>query len=258
MFLTIAWFTLKRMPRILMLILLFISVFLLSFLLLGCSSKASTYSSIYLIRYQFNKSSSLYPLIKSSYQNKNLTNYETLKVTSGYLSLCLHLDDETTCTSKSDLSQLGSTSIQLYTSGSNSSSTELDLITLGSRFSNNINHPYILIATIVLTLILLLSLLYIVVPGLPAKPIVNKFNLVLAPVTTLLWGLGAMWAHVAQRAGKQLVEEASMNIVMAHVGRKAGAMTWTPFTFLCIVAIGVMSLHLRDLKRQIQEVDPKV
>lgn len=258
MFLTAAWFTFKRMPRILMLILLLISVFLLSFLLLGCSSKASTYSSIYLIRYQFNKSSSLYPLIKSSYKNKNLTNYENLKVTSGYLGLCIHLDDEITCTSKSDLSQFGSTSIPLYTSGSNSTSTQLDLVSLGSHFSNNINHPYILIATIVLTLILLLSLLYVAIPGLPAKPMVNKFNLALAPITTLIWGLGSMWAHVAQRAGKQLVEEASMSIVMAHIGRKAGAMTWTPFTFLCIVAIGVMMLHLRDLRRQIQEVDPKV
>lgn len=258
MFLSVAWFAFKRMPRIIMLILLLISVFLLAFLLLGCSSKASNYSSIYMIRYQFNKSSALYPLIKSTYKNKNLTNYENLKVTSGYLGICVHLDDDITCTSKSDLSQFGSTSIPLYTSGSNSSTTNMDLISLGSEFSNNINHPYILIASLILTLILLLSLLYIVIPGLPYKQMVNKINLILSPVITLLWGLGAMWTHVAQHAGKQPVESASMNIIMAHIGKKAEAMTWTPFSFLCIVTFGIVALHFRDLKRQLQEIDPKV
>jgi len=255
---TTAWFLFKRMPRIMMLVLLFISVFLLSFLLLGCSSESSTYSSTYLIKYEFNKSSSLYPLIKSSYDDKNLKNYEKLQVTSGYLGLCIHLNDDITCTSKSDLSSFNSTAVPLYTSGSNSTSTELDLVSLGSQFSNDINHPYVLIATIVLTLLLLLSLLYIAIPGLPAKHWINKFNLALAPVTTLVWGLGAMWAHVAQHAGKELVSEASMNIVMAHIGKKAEAMTWTPFTFLCIVTIGIVFLHLRDLKRQIEDVNPKV
>ncbi|CCH46300.1 Factor-induced protein [Wickerhamomyces ciferrii] len=238
MILTTVWFALKRMPR--------------------STTQSSTYSSIYLIKYQFNKSSSLYPLIKSNYAKKNLTDYESLKVTSGYMGICVHLKDDITCTSKSNVSQFGQTSIPLYTSSSNSSSTDIDLVRLGSEFSNEINHPYVLIATIILTLILFLTLLYITVPGLPMKTIVNKINLVLAPAITLLWGLGSMWAHVAQHAGKNLVQSASMDIVMAHVGRKAAAMTWTPFSFFLIITIGIVALHLRDLKRQIEEVDPKV
>lgn len=257
--LSIAWFTIKKMPRILMLILLFINVFLLAFLLLGCTNNVYTYASTYLIEYQFNESSPIFPLIKNSYRSKNLTNYETMSVRAGYLSLCVDIADEMTCTSRTNLDQFKQlTSVDIYTVNSNSSSTTLDIISLAAKFSNDIVHPYILIASIILTIVLFLSLLYVIIPGLPGKILVNKFNLVLAPILALLWGLGAMWTHVGCDAGGGMVDMSSMYIVESHIGRKASAMTWTPFTFLILVASGVIGLHLRDLHQIIDAVDSKV
>jgi hypothetical protein len=259
MFITAALFSLKRMPRIFMLILLFINVFLLAFLLLGCTTDTETYSSTYLVKYSFNKSSAIYPLIKSSYSSKNFTGYEDISVRTGYLSLCVDVDNETACASRSDLTSFKNiTAVDIYTVNSNSSSTTLDIVSLAAEYSNEIVHPYILIASIILTIILFLSLLYIVIPGLLGKHFVTKFNLVLAPVLALLWGLGAMWEHVASKAGKSLVEKASMGIIKADIGLKASAMTWTPFTFFVIVAIGVIGLYFRDLNEIIEAVDSKV
>lgn len=259
MILTAALFTLKRMPRVMMLLLLFISIFILSFLLLGCNSSSATYYSTYLIRYSFNHESTIYPLIKTSFKGRNLTGYEEMQVRAGYMSVCVELGDDINCVSRSSMDSFANlTNVDIYTSNSNSTTTTLDLVNLASEFSNDIVHPYILIATIILSIILLLSLFYIVIPGLPYKHLVNKFNLVLAPVLALLWGLGSIWAHVATDAGQKLVSNASMGIINAHVGRKASSMTWVPFAFLIIDAIGVIGLHLRDLHSIIDAVDEKV
>lgn len=256
---SVAWIVLKKMPRISMLLLLLINVFILAFLLLGCYSDSSTYSSTYLVKYSFNESSAIYPLITSSYKSRNLTDYEMMQVRAGYLSLCIDVGEDRTCMSKSNLGQfIQVTAVDIYTVNSNSSSTSLDIVSLASEFSNEIVHPYILIACIVLTIVLFLSLLYVAIPGLPAQILVNKFNLALAPILALVWGLGAMWAHVAANASQRLVEKASMGIVVAHIGKKASAMTWTPFTFAAIVAIGAVALHVRDLNRIIRAVDEKV
>ncbi|CDR43605.1 CYFA0S12e02476g1_1 [Cyberlindnera fabianii] len=257
--LSVAWLALKRMPRIMCLVFLFITIFLLAFLLLGCTQESSVYSSTFLIRYSFNKSSSIFPLIEKSFTSKNLTGYEDMIVRTGYLGLCVDVGDDITCTGRKDFSVLNSISaVNVYTVNSNTSSTTLDLIALAADFTDDIVHPYVLIATIVLSIVQFLALFYVVIPSLPAKHIITKFNLILAPVLALLWGFGSMWTHVAADAGQSLVEKASMGIVQAHIGKKAAALTWTPFTFLLIVALTVVGLYFRDLNKIIDAVDPKV
>lgn len=181
-----------------------------------------------------------------------------MEVRANYLGICVSLDGEKSCSRRTDVSQFQNiTGVNVYAQNSNSS-TSLDLVALASELSNEVIHPQVLIATLVLSLVLMLTLFYVVVPGLPGKSYINKLNLVLAPMLALLWGLGAMWAHVAGNSEKTMVELSSMGIIKAHIGKKAEAMTWTPFAFMMMVAVGVVSLYLRDLHDIIEAVDPKV
>lgn len=246
--------TLRKLPRASIILFLIITTFLLSFLLLGCSKTSSTYSSVYLISYKYNSSSSFYSLIESAYNKKNLTGYEDMEVRANYLSICVIINDDETCTSRGDLSQYtGLTKVNIYSQTSNSS-TSLDLVNLASDFSNEVVHPYVLITTLILTLTLMLCIFYLIVPGLPKKSLINKFNLVLSLTLVLLWGLGAMWSHVAANSGQLLVENSSMGIIAASVGKRAAAMTWAAFAFLTIVGISVISMYLKELHAQIEDV----
>lgn len=249
------WSLMKKMPRVISLVLLFINIFLLAFLLLGCTNIGDIYSSTYLIEYTFNKSSPIYPLIRDSYASKNLSGYETLSVRASYLSLCIYIEGyDMQCTSRSDLDTFArTTAVEIYQVNSNASAVSLDIVELASTFSNDIVHPYILIVSVIFTIILFLMLFYIVIPELPGKTMLTRVVLLLSCIVTLLWSIGSIWAHVAVDAGKNLTQEASMGIIKAEVGSKAESMTWVPFSFNLVVVVTLFYLYFRDLKQNQKE-----
>ncbi|KAH3679428.1 hypothetical protein WICMUC_000973 [Wickerhamomyces mucosus] len=251
----------RKAPKVLVLILLFISVFILSFLLLGGYETSDTYSSIFLIKYQFNQSNPIYPLIQNSFSNSNTTSesYDEITVKANYLYVCLGLNETINCQSRSNIYNYQNlTNVQLYTASSSTSSNSINPIQIAAEFTNGVIHPYLLILTIILAIILFLTILYNGIPGMPFKYHLTKFNIGLSLISTLISGLTSIWGHIASKSGKELVEMASMNIIEAHIGKKAAALHWTPFSFLCIVSIGLIISYIKQVDEIIETYDPKV
>lgn len=244
----------KRTPNMLTMIFLFISIFLLSFLILGCFKVDSTYSSIYLIKYQFNQSNPMYPLISKSFTESNFTvSYDKLAIKANYAYVCMQFNSTLNCQSRTNVLQYKDlTEVQLYTTSSSSAPNTINPIVLASKFATDIIHPYLLIITIILSIALFLIVLYSNIPSLPHKTKVTKINLSLSLILTLFAGLTAIWGHIASKSGKELVEIASMNIIEAHIGRKAQALHWTPFAFFMMVTFMLGGIYLKEVRGMLE------
>lgn len=140
-------------PRFLALVLLFISVILLSFLLLGCVELSASYSNVNL----------------AAVRSKSAT------LLLGYLNAC-YRDDSLVCATYPKLSTIVS---------------DKELVKWAEKFSETCL-SYVLIVTICLTLVWLAVHAYTLVPILPAKMAAKRVCLAIAVCTVLLWGLGAM------------------------------------------------------------------
>lgn len=253
---TLLWYFLRKSPKFIIIILNFITIFLTFFLLTGCYNEQN--KSTFLVKYQFNKESSFYPIIKQSYDNakgNKTQGLENIEIRSGYMGICIdsipknyNLENQSlgsVCYSRKNI-----TNISLYNdlmieiSGINSSKnlstsvqrTNLNILKLAELTSVNIIHPYILGATIILSLIQFLLLSYLIVPGVPFKNYINKLILILSIVTTLLWGIGATWTHIAVHSAFDFIPEASMHIIKVKKGKKAASMSWFSFSFLLVIS----------------------
>lgn len=276
--LNIFWLCAKRMPRIFALCFNVITVFLLIFLLIGCYNETSL--STFLVTYKFEQSSPFYSVIKSSFHgttvrsNTSLSGLETVKVKSGYMGVCLldlpksYSDGATTiCYPRKDLvdtklySDLSIELFNLPTSNGTTSSSQksvpikLNILQLGQLTSVEIIHPYILMATIVLSCVMFLLIIYVALPKLPKKSLVNRFLLLWSSTLMLLWGFGTMWTHVGINASAEMVSSASMGIIRSKRGDKAAALSWTSFAFLLIDCLILWSLYFRDRKKLSDEID---
>ena len=265
------------MPRILALIFNLITIFLTIFLLVGCYNMAN--QATFLTRYEFDQSSPFYSVIKSSFAAGNkTTGLEKVVIKSGYMGICLEdvprvynfQGQEATeaCFSRKSVSNnslftdlsielfnIPSTSNNKSTSNKSSTPVKLNILQLAQMTSVNVVHPYILMATIILTIILFLLILYAIVPSLPFKIYLSRFTLILSPVLVLIWGLGSIWAHVGIRASYKFIPAASMGIIKVHKGKKSATMTWFSFAFLLIDCIILWALYLRDRKNLDEEID---
>lgn len=253
------WAITKRIPRGIALIFNFITIFLTIFLLLGCYNTSN--NSTFLVRYQLNKSSPFYESIQASFSESTTTKgLEKVKIRSGYMGVCISniptnyseksSSKTSICYPRKNLTSTGLYSdlnVQLFNTASNSSSS-LNILELAELTSVNVIHPYILMATIILTIIMFLCLVYVVIPGLPLKYQLNYFLLVLSSVLVLLSGMSAVWTHIGIHASSKLVPAASMNIVDVYTGRKAASMMWFGFSFLLIVCLILWSIKFRETR----------
>ncbi|KOH00364.1 Fig1p [Saccharomyces eubayanus] len=271
---SVIWFFTKRMPRIFALIFNIITIFLLIFLLIGCYNPTNV--STFLVKYTFDESSPFYSIIEKSYEKSNTTlGLENVIIRSGYMGVCIDkipsqysaynnmtTSSNTICYPRKDLSSVPlykDLEIQLSniaSSGSKSqSSVVLDILKLAQLTSVNVLHPYILMATIILTILMFLFIVYVTVPKLPFKLFVNRFLLLLSPALVLTWGLGAMWTHVGINGSYRLVPSASMNIIDVKKGKKAATMAWFSFAFLLLDSTILWLIYLRDRKSLKEEID---
>ncbi|QLQ80400.1 hypothetical protein HG537_0D04010 [Torulaspora globosa] len=276
--LSMVWFCVKRMPRIFALCFNMIVIFLTIFLLLGCYNESSL--STFLVSYKFEQSSPFYSVIKSSFQganggsNSSLSGLETVRVKSGYMGVCLlnlpkQYDGSTTiCYPRKNLFNTtiySDLSIELFnlptSNGTSSSSSQknvpikLNILQLGQLTSVEIIHPYILMATIVLSCVMFLLIIYVTLPKVPKKSLVNRLLLIWSSVLTLLWGFGTMWTHVGINASAEMVSAASMGIIHSTKGKKAAALSWSAFAFLLIDCLIIWALYFRDRKKLSDEID---
>lgn len=223
--------TAKKLIRYFIPVVLFISIVLLGFLLAGCSINSSNFSSVYLIELNFNQTSGIFPQITSLSQNSSSLSNMTIRV--GYLGMCLDLNGNLTCSTNGQIAQmLQGTSIKIP-----GLPASVDMVGLGSTFSS-ICHPYMLIATLAISLILFFLILWSSAPFLPWKSNIKKIVCVFAFANILTWGLGSMLQEEAITAAKKIVGPASMNILDSSSGTRSIAMTWTAFAFILIVLIG--------------------
>lgn len=240
----------RRTPRVFLLLLLFIAVFLLAFLLLGCTNPSSTFSNVYLVDIQFNKSSELFPNIQLAYKGSNNSqDLSLLAIRANYLGVCVDIGNSPkTCTGYGSLGQLSEyTGVSIVPTSSDSSQKQLDLVAILKQFLA-LCHSHVMMAAMVVTLVLMVTILWALIP-LPKKDVANLVSLVLAFGDVLLWGLGAMLQHEGTTAAKNLILSASMHTVTAAEGKRAEAMTWTGFSFLLAVVGGLFVLQIGDMKR---------
>ncbi|KAK6460741.1 Ca2+ regulator and membrane fusion protein Fig1-domain-containing protein [Scheffersomyces coipomensis] len=234
-------FLFKRLPKVLSLVLLFIAIVLLGFLLIGCLDNTNQYSKIYLAQFQFNQTSS--DVMNDIMISNSTQTFDSISLKVNYLAVCIDLNQNLTCTTYDKLNNLTSFN---DISISPTSSLNLNLISIVKSFSK-ICHPKVLEATIVLTLVLLLTICYTSIPYIPFKSNVKKFNCVLASGTTLLWGLGSMLQMEAVNTSTIMVNDASMDMVVANRGLRAEAMTWTAFAFIIVVNIHCFYVCFKDV-----------
>lgn len=252
------FFLIKKLMKFVLLVLLFITVFLLSFLLIGSTDASGTYSSVYLTRLEFNQISELYSNVQAAYKSSNIsTKLAEMSLSVGYLGVCVNIDKSLQCTSYNDLDSISDyTGISIIPTAKNGTTDQLNLVTLAKTF-RKVCYANVLIAAIALTLLSLIVMFWNIIPLVPGKSMAKKVACVLSAANLLVWGLGSMLQHEATKAARHIVGPASMNTVSSTIGKRAEAMTWTAFAFLLIVCMGSVFVYIRDLKDQVNEIEPK-
>ncbi|GAV46568.1 hypothetical protein ZYGR_0A01600 [Zygosaccharomyces rouxii] len=269
-----AWFFLKRMPKVISLVLNLITIFLTVFLLMGCSNLSN--DSTFLVRYKFDRSSPFYNVIQKSFNQSNgttqMSGLEQVSIASGYMGVCItnipkdyDKGVKSVCYPRKDLANnplYNDLSIELFNvPSSDKKSTQkqlpinLNILELAETTSRYVVHPYILMVTVILATLMFLMLIYSTIPALPFKYWVLRATLCVSAFLVLFWGIGAMWTHVGIHACSKLVPSASMGILKIHRGIKAAAMSWVSFAFL-LAQLGILwFLYLRDRKNLSEEID---
>lgn len=203
-------------PRFLALALFFITVMLLSFLLLGCVEAAATYSNVNLATVRYN-------LTLDAIDTDTKTPPTLLL---GYVNACCQTDDNITCSSYGKLSSI----VDDDTFGS-----DIDMLQIAQKFSSTCL-PYILIVTICLTLAALAVHAYSLVPILPAKLAAKKVCMALTIFNVLFWGLGAMLQDKLVGTAVALAGTLSAYALEMTIGTRAQGMTWTAFAMMVFAA----------------------
>lgn len=255
---TMIFFLIKKLMRFFLLVLLFITVFLLSFLLIGCTDTTGTFSSVYLTKLEFNQTSDLYANVQAAYKGSNIsTKLAEMSLTVGYLGVCVDIDNSLQCTSYNNLDSISDyTGISIIPTTKKGTPEQLNLVELATTF-RKVCYSNVLLAAIVLTLLTLVVMFWNLIPLVPGKSMAKKVACVLSAANVLVWGLGSMLQHEATKAARHIVGPASMTTVTSTIGQRAEAMTWTAFSFLLIVCMGSVFVYIRDLKERANEIEPK-
>lgn len=232
-----------RIPKFLIFLFLFITAFLLGFLLLSCYNETKAYKSIYLTRYLFNEDLLLAVTFNGTETNAELLSTFTISV--GYLSFCVEYDGLISCAPFDKLDKLSRYPIISVDAGNEG--MDLDLVKLSQRF-NEICYSYVLMAAIIMVLISLLLSLWNMIPLLPWKKWINMIMAGVSLVNTIIWGIGAMLQHQAAKSSQMIIPVASMNLIDANSGSKAEAISWTAFAFIAVVLIGNTFVVVRSFQ----------
>ncbi|AET39540.1 Fig1p Ecym_4503 [Eremothecium cymbalariae DBVPG len=261
-----AWFIIKRMPRILALMLNFISIFLMVFLLIGCYNEEQ--QTTFLTRFQFNKESPMYSIIENTFKGKTETEgLENIRVKAGYLGICVsnlpqaYSRDPVLCFGRKNVTAsplYEHLNIKIFNIPSRENATQpdttnLNILDLAHLSIADVIHPYILMLNVILCILMFFLTLYTAVPKLPFKRALNSALLIISPILVVLLSFGSMWSHVAISASKAFIPKASMNIIKIHKGRKSSSMVWFSFIFILLNCIIIWAIYFRDRKSPEEE-----
>uniref|UniRef100_A0A060TAY1 ARAD1D27258p n=1 Tax=Blastobotrys adeninivorans TaxID=409370 RepID=A0A060TAY1_BLAAD len=235
----------KKAPRTLATVLLFIAGTLLVFLLLGCIDNAPAFSDVYVIEFQFNPHSGLYDSVTSSYTSHNQS-IADMKLRSGYLNVCgTSKVTGTICTPKANMTALSEfTSLNLY--NGNETLASVDPVELASAFSKGVINPFLLCISLACTALAVVASVTPVSPVSPKGAILSTVVLGLTCASWLFWTIGAIWQQVAAISASTMVNEATMTILKGTPGGRATGMTWTVFAFHTLAIIIILAVRRRE------------
>lgn len=257
--LSIIIFFLKRTPRVIALVLNFLSALFTFLLVTGCHKVS--HRSTYLTKYYFNKSSPFFHSIKKSFEmNKINSGLEDVRILAGYLGVCVSnlpstfSKEPVVCFGRKSLTNNTlhhALNVKIINNPINSTiaqSIDLNMLDLARVEVSELIHPYLLAASAVLTTLIFFTVLYVIIPKLPAKRTLNIVQLGLSSLLTLLFSLGTIWTHATNNAAMRFIPQASMGLIKTHKGRRASAMTWFTFIFIASNCAILWFLHFRDMK----------
>lgn len=241
---------LLNIPRYFICVLLFITVFLQGFLLMGCSNTAGTYSNVYLAQFSYNQTSTLYPNIQAAYRLANSSaQLANMTIRVGYLSACAGYadNDHYVCAPYNDFSSLSMFAGVKFVPSS-SSQDQLDLVKLAQKY-HTATHQNLLISTLILTLIGFFNNVWCATTILPGQLVMRKLNCVLLFGNVLVSGLGSMLQSQSLTSASNLVGPSSLTVVDVSRGGRAQAMTWIGFSFLSVCLVGNVILLYVSLRK---------
>lgn len=219
---------------------LFIAACLTCFLMLGCVSTASSFSSIYFIEYSYNEDSPFYNLVKSGYKNGTLA---TMKIRAGYLGICgltgENSTDAITCVGRANWQQLEHVyhNLSIYIEDNNSSPiASFDPVSLASTFSNHIMSPVVVILMLIIAVVaFIVSVTRVILRFSPtASLILRKANLGVSIAGTIVCFVQGVWVEVAIRSSTYLTGQTSASVLQAVRGTRSEGMIWTSWVFFVI------------------------
>lgn len=218
-----------------------VSFFLLGFLLIGSSSSNGAITAIYLIRLTYNTSSASADALMAAYSNETDT---TLTVKANYLGLCASTESGgTVCTSSHNLAAVEEAT-------GSTGAVNLFAIVEGLRL---ICYPWVLVATLVIILLVIVVELYHVMPFVPGRYMARKVCLGATALTVMVWGIGAMLQHQAVKGAKAFVDAATDDYIEVKVGTRAEAMLWAAFLLLILATLASCFRVYQDHRRQQKE-----
>lgn len=220
-------FFLNSLIKYFLIVITFITFFLLGFLLIGCASPSKAYSSVYLIQVSYNTSSAA-----------NATG-GALRV--NYMALCSTITDSMTCATLRNYTALAGSSV------SSVSGQTLSLAQIASLL-NDACTPYILVASLVLVFLLMVCELWVAIPLVPWKASMRRIIAGIALLSALIWGLGAMLQHQAIRCAQAFIESSTESAVLVKAGTRAESLSWTSFAFMVVLFVGSTFRVVRDMR----------
>ncbi|KAK9492146.1 Ca2+ regulator and membrane fusion protein Fig1-domain-containing protein [Lipomyces doorenjongii] len=227
-----------RTLRSLIVVFLFITVFLLLFSILGSSGTASSYSSVYAVKFSLTSSSN-----------------QTISVQSGYYGLCATGNSTILCTSLKN-----TTALDIYRSVKTSSGAKVDLVSLAELVSEKIIHPTLILSSLVFVVMAFLAGCARMIVDDPESwhaSILNSATLWSCILATVLWGMGISWSHVSANTLALVLYNSTSEAISATLGKKMDAMGWTAFAFLLQSTAAIVICVALDARHAAANADQK-
>lgn len=237
----------KKLPKLLTIVITLISIVMVFFVYNGATHNSNSFSSLYLIEYQFQNRSDIYTLLDGQYSAQHggaaLSDF-SLKV--GYNGLCIKFADESqddhgqsgnTCGYTEDIISTYQSKVPLFTlTGSNSTSAAgLELFELAKTFQQSVMKKAILIVLLITLLALILEQIYSLVSFLPLQLYVSLLILFTISCALIIQTISLIWLLVADTALTRTGYRTSLKILSVQSSFKPQSLMWTVFAFLIIL-----------------------
>lgn len=242
--------TYAQAPRAITIGLVFVSIFLLSFVMVGCMHATSAFSSVYLVKFQYNKASPVYENIQEYFNSTNSSNtLGSVVVKTGVTGVCTSMNGETLCTSQNvgtfNRSELFTVAnFTIYEGNINHELGSLNLLDLALSFSST--EMYGLILSVLICLgIALVSLVFVAFFPVPPKNWRNTSAYLFLCLALILSVISNLTMYTSANATRTAVEGASMELIDVQIGSKASAMYWVAFVLIVLACALIWPTYKR-------------